>query len=161
MFKTLEFTTTINAPKEKVRNTMLADETYRKWTAAFSPGSWYEGDRSQGSEILFLGSDPSNPGQVGGMYSKIAVNKSLEMISIEHLGEVSNGVKQANAAWAGAHENYYFSEQDGVTTLKIEIDVEQGPEGQSQDGSPDFVAMFSEMRPRALTLLKQLCEQSK
>ena len=161
MFKRLEFSTTINAPKETVRNTMLADETYRKWTVAFSPGSWYEGDRSQGSEILFLGPDPSNPEWTGGMYSKIAVNKPFEMISIEHLGEVNNGVKQVKAARAGAHENYYFSEQDGVTTLKIEIDVEQGPEGQSQDGSPDFVAMFSEMRPRALTLLKQLCEQSK
>lgn len=90
------------------------------------------------------------------MHSKIVVNKPLEMISIEHLGEVSNGVKQANADWAGAHENYYFSEQNGVTMLKVEIDVEQGSEG-----APDFVAMFSEMRPRALTLLKQLCEQSK
>lgn len=161
MFKKLEFTATINAPKEKVRNVMLADETYRKWTAAFSPGSWYEGDRSQGSEILFLGSDPSNPGQIGGMYSKIAVNKPFEMISIEHLGEVNNGVKQVNAAWAGAHENYYLSEQDGVTTLKIEIDVEQTSEEQQGAGVPDFVAMFNEMRPKALADLKQLCEEVK
>lgn len=36
--KKLHFSTTINAPKEKVWHTMLDDSTYREWIKAFSDG---------------------------------------------------------------------------------------------------------------------------
>lgn len=38
----LHFTITINAPKEKVWDTMLQDTTFREWTAPFNPNgsSW-------------------------------------------------------------------------------------------------------------------------
>ncbi|MEX2593834.1 MAG: hypothetical protein WD426_13755 [Anditalea sp.] len=35
----LHFSKRINAPKEKVWDTMLKDETYREWTSAFTEGS--------------------------------------------------------------------------------------------------------------------------
>ncbi len=55
MISTQHFSVSINAPVSKVRDTMLNDETYRQWTAAFNPaGSRYEGSRSQGSKMLFL-----------------------------------------------------------------------------------------------------------
>ena len=41
---------------------MLADDTYREWTSAFHPGSYYKGDWSEGSKILFLG--PGDDGEV-------------------------------------------------------------------------------------------------
>jgi uncharacterized protein YndB with AHSA1/START domain len=46
MKQKLHFATTINAPKEKVWDTMLQDATFRQWTALFNPNgsSWYEGD---------------------------------------------------------------------------------------------------------------------
>lgn len=50
----LNFKIEINAPKEKIWNTMLNDETYRIWTETFAPGSYYKGDWAQGSKILFL-----------------------------------------------------------------------------------------------------------
>ena len=34
----LHFTVNINAPKEKVWETLWDDATYRQWTAAFHPG---------------------------------------------------------------------------------------------------------------------------
>lgn len=51
----LHFSITIQAPATKVRDTMLGKDTYRQWTEVFNPaGSRYEGDRSQGSKMLFL-----------------------------------------------------------------------------------------------------------
>jgi ligand-binding SRPBCC domain-containing protein len=40
--QTLQFTQTINAPKEHVWNVMLEKPTYEKRTTAFSEGSTYE-----------------------------------------------------------------------------------------------------------------------
>ena len=41
----MHFSTTVNAPRKKVWDTMLEDSTYRDWTTAFNQkGSWYEGD---------------------------------------------------------------------------------------------------------------------
>lgn len=54
MNEKLKYSITINAPKEKVWHTMLDDKTYREWTTEFNPGSYYEGDRKEGSEIRFL-----------------------------------------------------------------------------------------------------------
>ena len=47
----------INAPREKVWNTMLDDASYREWTQLFHAGSYYKGVLAQGEKILFLGPD--------------------------------------------------------------------------------------------------------
>jgi hypothetical protein len=143
----------INAPVNKVRDIMLSDTTYRQWTTEFnSAGSRYEGDRSEGSKILFLWPDPSNPENIGGMVSRIAANKLHKFVSIEHIGIISNGVEDTTSdmvkARAGSHENYAFSEKDGITTVDVELDITQ-----------DFVDAMDGMRPKALTKLKELCEE--
>ncbi len=116
----------INAPKEKVWDTMLGEETYKQWTAAFCPGSYYKGSWDEGSKIVFLGPNPET-GEEGGISSKIEVNKPYEYISILHLAEVKNGVEVEDSAitgsWAGAHENYSFAEKDGGTEVTIDQDV--------------------------------------
>jgi ligand-binding SRPBCC domain-containing protein len=40
----LNYSITIDAPKEKVWNTMLEKNTYTDWTSAFAEGSTYKGD---------------------------------------------------------------------------------------------------------------------
>lgn len=85
----LNFSIAINAPKEKVYDTMLQDKTYRIWTESFAKGSHYVGDWSKGSKILFLG--PDEKGKMGGMVSRIKENRLHEYISIEHLGIVNDG----------------------------------------------------------------------
>ncbi len=79
--KTLHFSTTINAPKKKVWHTMLDDSPYRDWSSVFKVGSFYRGDWSEGSKILFLGPDPTT-GAEGGMVSRIAENRKYEFISV-------------------------------------------------------------------------------
>jgi hypothetical protein len=146
----LKFSIDINAPKEKVWNTMLDDKTYRIWTEEFTPGSHYVGNWSKGSKILFLG--PGNDGKIGGMVSRIKDNRLYEFISIEHLGEVLDGIEDTTSdrvkIWAGALENYTFIDKNGKTELVVEMDINE-----------EFKEMFEGMWPKALQKLKSLCEE--
>lgn len=145
----LNFSIVIDAPKEKVWTTMLEKETYNKWTEVFSPGSHYVGNWDQGSKILFLG--PSNNGKVGGMVSRIKENILHKYISIEHLGEVYDGVEDTTSdrvkAWAGSLENYTFIDKEGKTELLVDMDINE-----------EYKEMFEDMWPKALQKLKSLCE---
>lgn len=141
----------INAPREKVWDTMLDDATYRVWTEPFNPGgsSRYEGSWEEGSKIVFLG--PSDEGGDMGMVSRIAENRLHEYISIEHLGIVKDGIEDTTSEeatkWSPAFENYTFTEKDGGTEVTIDMDI----------GS-EYKAMFEEIWPKALQKLKELAE---
>lgn len=147
----LHYSIVINAPAAKVWNTMLDDKTYRVWTEAFSPGSYYKGDWNKGSKILFLG-----PGENGdsGMVSWIKENRKHEFISIEHLGMIQNGKEDTSSeeskAWAGAFENYTFTDKNGATELLIDL---------TGNIAEEFVKMFDGMWPNALKKLKEIVEK--
>jgi hypothetical protein len=145
----LHFSITINAPKEKVWDTMLEDKTYRQWTEVFTEGSYYLGNWGQGSKILFLG--PDKDGIIGGMVSRIKENRKYEFISIEHLGFYSNGKEDTTGdavkSWAGALENYSFKDANGETELVVEIDTNE-----------EYQEMFENVWPKALQRLKALAE---
>lgn len=147
----LHYSIVINAPVVKVWNTMLDDKTYRIWTEAFSPGSYYKGDWNRGSKILFLG--PGENGE-GGMVSRIKENRKHEYISIEHLGIVQNGKEDTTSeetkAWAGALENYTFKEKNGATELLVDL---------TGNIADEFVKMFDGMWPNALKKLKEISEK--
>lgn len=139
----------INAPRARVWDVMLADDTYRDWTSAFHPGSYYKGDWSEGSKILFLG--PSEGSGEGGMVSRIRQNRRHEFISVEHLGIVQNGVEDTESAaakaWAPAYENYTFADSNGGTELTIEMDIQA-----------DEKANFEKLWAAALARLKTIAE---
>lgn len=144
--KTLHFSVEIKATKEKVWDKMLEAESYKKWTHAFYPGSYYEGSWDKGAKIKFLG-----PGGSEGMTSEIAENKPHEFVSVRHLGFIKDGVEDFDSpeikSWAPAYENYSFSEKDGVTTVNIDIDV-----------APMFEEDMATLWPKALQKLKEICE---
>jgi uncharacterized protein YndB with AHSA1/START domain len=141
----LTFTTSINAPKEKVWRTMLEDSTYRQWTSAFHEGSYAVTDWKPGSKALFLTPEGD------GMVSRIVAHQSNEFLSIEHLGTVNKGVEDTTSqdvkAWAGAFENYSLKEAGGTSNLTIEMDVTE-----------DHKAYFEETWPKALSKLKDVAE---
>lgn len=142
----LTYTAVIEAPRETVWDRMLAPATYERWTVAFSEGSRYEGSWDEGARILFLGPEG------GGMVSTIAANRRPSFLSIRHLGMLKDGVEdttsEAVKAWAGAYENYTFSENGNGTELMVELDV-----------APEFEDYMNEAWPRALALLKETCEE--
>ncbi len=145
---TLNSSIFINAPKEKVWNTMLEDPTYRQWTKSFNETSYYEGDWSEGSKILFLGTDKEGKNE-GGMSSRIAKNIPFEYISIQHMGTIENGIEKPWEGEGEGFENYTFTEKDGGTQLDIEL-----------TNLPDsYVEPMNEMWPKALDALKALAEK--
>jgi uncharacterized protein YndB with AHSA1/START domain len=148
----LQFTIEINAPKQKVWEVMFSDQTYRQWTSAFMPGSYYEGSWTKGSAIRFVAADED--GKLNGMASRIAENSPHEFLSIEHVGIVTNGHNDTSSdeakQWAGSHENYTFSEKNGVTTIRVDLESNTAPQ--------DMLDMMAESWPVALKKLKELAE---
>jgi uncharacterized protein YndB with AHSA1/START domain len=145
------FEITINAPVEKVYSTMLADATYRQWTAEFNPSSYYEGKWETGAKMLFAGI--SKEGKKEGMVSRVKEAVANKFISIEHLGllhgdnEIISGPEVEG--WAGALENYTFKPVNGQTVLEVEM-----------DSNEDFKAYFETTWPKALNKLKSICESN-
>lgn len=143
----INFSVSMNAPKEKVWKVLWDDPTYGQWTSVFGEGSYAQTDNwKEGSTVRFLAADG------GGMISKVSANKPNEYMSFKHLGMIKNGVEDLVSdevkQWSGAFENYTLEQTDGTTTLKVEMDI-----------SPDYKEYFDKTWPKALDKVKTLSEQ--
>ncbi len=142
----LHYAIQISAPREKVWDVMLGDATYREWTAVFMPGSYYQGDWSEGSKMLFLG--PGAEGEAeGGMAAVVKEHRPHEFVSLEYHAEIRNGVEVPMAG--NGFENYTLKDIDGGT--EVSIDLLNLPD--------EYVDMFDESWPKALEKLKELAEK--
>ena len=151
--KKLQFKVSINAPVAKVYDFMLginSKSTYEQWTSLFNPTSTYEGNWVKGNKILFVGVDEK--GEKGGMVSEIAENIPNQFVSIRHYGlltadkEITEGPEVEK--WANGFENYSFEENNGTTSVTVDLDTTE-----------DFVGYMNEIYPKALGKLKEMCEQ--
>jgi uncharacterized protein YndB with AHSA1/START domain len=146
----LHFEIMIAAPAEKVQRLMLADQSYREWTALFNPGSFYEGSWDEGAEIRFIGLNEN--GEKEGMIGHIAVHKPQQYVSIAYTGVMDKGVDRFTGpdvdALASGREEYRFVARDGHTLLVIDMD-DPGP----------YADYFKETWPLALQKLKEICER--
>jgi len=149
----LQYKVSINAPANKVYDFMLGlsnKSTYEQWTSIFNPTCTYEGGWEKGSKILFIGVDEN--GNKGGMVSKIAENIANKFVSIQHYGlvqgdkEVTEGPEVEK--WANGFENYTFEENNGTTTITVDLDMTE-----------DFIEYMNENYPKALDKLKEICEK--
>ncbi len=70
-----------------------------------------------------------------------------ETLAVKHLGELKNGAEEKKD-WAGAMENYFLSEKNGVTELTMEM-----------DSNEEFEKYFSETFSKAIELIKQIAEK--
>jgi hypothetical protein len=150
--KKLQFKKDIKASAEKVYNTMLGIgniETYKQWASVFNPTSTYEGSWEKGAKMHFIGTDEN--GKKGGMVSEIADNIPFRFVSIHHYGVLDgeNEITEGPVVekWAGGLENYSFHENNGVTTVTVEIDV-----------IDDYLDFFNTTWPKALEKLKAQLE---
>jgi len=145
----LQFKTQIKSSANHAYNVMLAKGTYKQWTAEFNPSSDFEGSWEKGATIQFIG--VNKEGKKEGMVSKIKENEPGRFLSIQHIGILDDGKPVTEGpqveAWAGALENYSFSEQNGLTTVTVDIDTNE-----------EFIGYFKETWPKALNKLKELCE---
>jgi hypothetical protein len=149
----LQFTVNINAPLNKVFDTMLGisnKTSYEQWTALFNPTSTYEGSWEKGSKMLFVGVDEK--GEKGGMVSRIIENIPNQFVSIQHYGMVVAGTEITTGPevekWANGLENYTFKENNGLVSVTVDLDTIE-----------DFIDYMTENYPKALEKLKEICEQ--
>ncbi|MCZ8353094.1 MAG: SRPBCC domain-containing protein [Cyclobacteriaceae bacterium] len=151
--KKLVFKKDIRSSAQKVYETMLGlknKNTYEFWTAAFNPTSSYEGSWEKGSKMYFIGVDEN--GKKGGMVSLIKENQVGLFVSIQHVGFLDGEVEVTSGEqvekWAGGHENYLYQEQNGITTVTVELDT-----------IDEYVDYFNNTYPAALSKLKEIAEQ--
>jgi len=143
----------INAPVKKVYDVMLGisnKSTYEQWTALFNPTSTYDGSWNKGSKILFIGTDEK--GDKGGMVSEIFNNIPNSFISIRHYGLLKGNVEILEGPevekWANGFENYTFEEENGTTTVTVDLDTTE-----------EFLDYMNQAYPKALEKLKEICEK--
>lgn len=150
--KKIQFKKEINAAAQKVYETMLGlndKSTYQQWTSAFNPTSTYEGSWEKGSKILFVGVDEN--GKKGRMISEIEENQPARFVSIRHYGfldgdnEITTGAEVEK--WVGGYENYSFAEDNGITTVTVDM-----------DSIDEYLDFFNSTYPKALEKLKAISE---
>jgi uncharacterized protein YndB with AHSA1/START domain len=143
--KKLQFSTEIMAPKQKVWETLWADDNYRAWTSVFTEGSHAVTDWNEGSKVHFL------DGKGAGMYGIIEKKVDATFMSFRHIGEIKDGVEQPvddrMKNWSEGRENYTLTQSGGITTLTVDL------------GAPEeFVDYFSGTFPKALAKVKEMAE---
>ncbi len=142
----LEFDVQISAPITIVWFVLWDDWHYRQWTTPFCEGSYAVSDWKEGSTVHFL--DPKG----SGMYSKIVECQAPKRMSFQHIGEMKDfqeqPLDQKTQAWSGATESYDLSEKDGVTNVKVTLEL----------GMDEHQSFFNESFPKALAVLKEIAE---
>lgn len=142
----LHYSVQINAPRKKVWSVMLEDSTYREWAAVFMPGSYYQGDWSEGSKMLFLG--PSGEGKKdGGMAAIVKEHRPEEFISLAYHAEIHDGVEVPMEK--SGLENYTLKDTEGGT--EVLVDLLNLPD--------EYADMFNDSWPKALEKLKEIVEK--
>jgi uncharacterized protein YndB with AHSA1/START domain len=146
----IELEQSFNTTPEHLWELIVDPGHYRFWTKAFSQGSKFVGDWSQGSNIRFVMEDEA--GNESGMLSMIEVSEWPTHISIKHLGLVMNGIEDYDSEearqWTPAYENYTFiSSQEGQCIFKMAQDI---PEAYEEE--------FVENWNHAFELIKQRLE---
>ncbi len=145
--KKLEFKIDIAANPQKVWDTMLSPETYKEWVNVSWPGSYYEGNWKQGENLRFL-----SPGR-GGTLATLIEHRPYEFSMAKHIAVInSDGTEDRDSevakGWIGSTEAYTFTENDGETELKVEVNT-----------NPGWEKMFTDDLPKALGKLKEICER--
>lgn len=147
----LKFKTDINAPAEKVWQVLWNDDTYREWTKAFGHGGYAKTDWKEGSRVHFLSDGEPDEDGMNGMYSLIDTLVPGQKMFFKHLGVLKHSEEQPlddeSRKWSGSMENYTLTEENGITTLEVEIDIVD-----------DHVDFFKEAFPNALKSVKELSE---
>ena len=147
--KKLEFKIDINASAKKVWDTMLHPETFKEWISAAYPGSYYKGQWKKGEDIKFLSSNND------GTLATITELTPYEYILAKHIAVINrDGTEDRNSeqakSWIGTTEAYTFTERNGKTEVKVEVNTK-----------PEWEKMFNDGWSKGLKKLKEITERSK
>lgn len=142
--KQLQFSTEINAAKERVWSTLWEDKSFRDWASIIDEGTYMKGEMKEGNEIQFLSSVNGY-----GVTSLIEKLNPHEFVLFRHSADTKeSGVQEREKEWTGGTESYSLSEKNGVTALIVKTDVPQ-----------ELEEIFNNRVSRALERIKTLAEK--
>ncbi len=138
----MQFSVEINAPKERIWETLWGDKTFRDWAGIVDPGTYMVGELAEGSVVQF------NSAEGYGVTSTIARLTPKEYILFKHKADTKDhGASSREEQWTGGSESYKLTEKNGITTLTLEFDV------------PAKLRRTMEVTyPKALSRIKELSE---
>ena len=142
--KEIQFSTVINASKERVWATLWEDTTFRDWANIIDEGMYMKGVMKEGNEIQFISS--VNGYGVTSLIEKLSPN---EFVLFRHRADTKeSGQQERENEWTGGTESYSLTENNGVTALIVKTGVPQEQE-----------ETFNIVLPRALERIKTLAEK--
>lgn len=140
----MKFSVEINAPKEKVWDTLWQDKTLREWAGIIDSGTHMVGELKQGNEVEFIS---GNGYGVTSLVEKLTPN---EFLLLKHRADTQDkGKKEREKEWTGGQESYTLAEKVGTTTLTTAFDV-----------PPEMEDYFKDKYPKALDRVKVLSEKN-
>ncbi len=143
--KRLEFTIEINAPKEKIWQSLWEDASYRNWASVFCEGTYAKSNWNEGDSIYFLSADGR------GMNSVIDKKVENQYIAFKHISEMKDfkpqPVDEAASEWSGGMEIYELISNQSSITLKVLMDTLE-----------KYIEYFETTFPKALERVKELSE---
>ena len=139
--KFLEFEIQINATPEKVWETLLTQDSYKKWASAMNEGTYFEGNWEVGSIMKFL--DPQN----NGMYNLVTENIRFKVLGMKHLGWILKG-ELSPQNWEDSTLNYILEPSENGTLLKGTV-----------NSLDEFVEFFNSKYPQIFEHIKRLAEE--
>src|SRR5688572_19179835 len=138
--KEMQFVVEINAPKEKVWDTLWQDETLREWAGIIDPGTHMVGDLKEGNEVQFIS---GNGYGVTSLVEKLTAN---EFLLFRHSADTQgNGEQEREKEWTGGKESYALEEKDGTTALTAAFDVPLELEEYFKDNYPKALERVKEL----------------
>ena len=141
--KELQYSITIQAPREKVWATLWEDESFRDWAGLIDEGTYMEGPMEEGKEVRFISSVNGY-----GVTSLIDELRLYEFISFRHSTDTKErGQQEREKEWTGGRESYSLTEKDGTTLLTVKTDVPQ-----------ELIEIFNIRLPLALDRIRTLAE---
>lgn len=112
--KTLNYEIVINAPIQKVWDTLWNEKTYPEWTRFFMEGSQMKTDWKIGGKTYFVDKNGN------GMVSTIKSLDEPNEVIFSHLGMITDGEEDTQSRkveqWSGREEKYFLRQIDPVTT---------------------------------------------
>lgn len=143
--KEMQFSIKINAPKEKVWETLWQDETFREWSGLIDPGTYMKGELKQGGEVEFISAE--NGYGVTSLVEKVVPG---EYLLLRHSADTQDsGERQREKEWTGGAESYTLAENDGTTTLTTVFDMPAKMEEHFNAHYPEALAKIKELAEAA------------
>lgn len=141
----LQFSIKIEAPLERVWNILWGDKTLRDWASIIDEGTYMVGELKEGSEVQFISSSSGY-----GVTSLVEKYVQNELVVFRHQVDTKErGEKEREKEWTGGRESYALMENDGSTTLTVDIDV-----------PPEQEEIFKDRMPKALERVRVMAENA-